>query len=49
MNWVGLALLALAGFFLGGVVTTWRSARALAVVLVIATTLATAAGIAWLV
>ncbi|MBA2470820.1 MAG: hypothetical protein H0V41_00720 [Pseudonocardiales bacterium] len=48
MSWVGLALLAVAGFLLGGVVTAWRSSRALAVVLGIGTALASAGGVAWL-
>ncbi len=48
MSWVGLALLAVAGFLLGGVVSAWRSSRALAVVLGIGTALAIASGVAWL-
>lgn len=48
MTWVGLALLALAGFLLGGVVSAWRTSRPLAVVLGISAALATASGIAWL-
>ncbi|MGH3515689.1 MAG: hypothetical protein ACRDQI_07200 [Pseudonocardiaceae bacterium] len=48
MSWVGLALLAVAGFLLGGVVSAWRRSRSLAVVLGIGTALAIASGIAWL-
>ena len=46
--WVGLGLLALAGFLLGGVVSAWRTSRPLAVVLGIGAVLAIASGIAWL-
>ena len=49
MSWVGLVLLAVAGFLLGGVVSVWRTSRLLAGTLGIAAALATAAGIAWLV
>jgi hypothetical protein len=48
VTWQPLALLALAGFLLGGAVSTWRTARPLAVVLALATALATAAGITWM-
>jgi hypothetical protein len=48
VSWVGLALLALAGFLLGGVVSAWRRSRPLAVVLGIGTALAIAGGVAWL-
>ena len=40
--------MALAGFLLGGVVSLWRTSRLLAGVLGIAATLATAAGVMWL-
>ena len=46
MTWVGLVLLAVAGFLLGGVVSVWRTSRLLAGTLGIAAALATAAGIA---
>jgi hypothetical protein len=49
VSWVGLALLAVAGFLLGGVVSAWRRSRPLAVVLGIGTALAIAGGVAWLV
>jgi hypothetical protein len=48
VTWVGLVLLALAGFLLGGVVSVWRTSWLLAGTLGIAAALATAAGIAWL-
>ncbi|MDQ3824932.1 MAG: hypothetical protein M3319_15580 [Actinomycetota bacterium] len=48
MTWVGLVLLAVAGFLLGGVASAWRTSRLLAGTLGIAAALATAAGIAWL-
>ena len=48
MSWVGLVLLALAGFLLGGVASLWRTSRLLAGVLGIAAALATAAGVVWL-
>ena len=48
MSWVGLALLTVAGFLLGGVVSAWRRSRPLAVVLGIGTALAIAGGVAWL-
>ena len=48
MSWVGVALLAVAGFLLGGVASVWRTSRLLAGILGVAAALATAAGIAWL-
>ncbi|MFN2479582.1 MAG: hypothetical protein ABR615_10495 [Pseudonocardiaceae bacterium] len=48
MSWVGLALLAVAGFLLGGMVSVWRRSRSLAVVLGIGTAVAIAGGVAWL-
>ncbi|HJT04605.1 MAG TPA: hypothetical protein VJ757_13420 [Pseudonocardiaceae bacterium] len=48
MSWVGVVLLAVAGFLLGGVTSVWRTSRLLAGTLGIAAALATAAGIAWL-
>jgi hypothetical protein len=48
VTWVGPALLALAGFLLGGVVSTWRTSRLLAGTLGIGAALAAAAGLAWL-
>jgi len=48
VSWVGVALLAVAGFLLGGMVSAWRTSRILAGTLGVAAALATAAGIAWL-
>jgi len=48
VSWIGLAMLAVAGFLLGGVVSAWRRSRSLAVVLGIGTALAVASGVAWL-
>lgn len=51
MSWqdlAGVALLALAGFLVGGVYTLWRSARTAATLLTVGAVLAAAAGVAWL-
>jgi hypothetical protein len=48
MTWVGLVLLTLPGFMLGGVVSAWRRSQLLAGVLAIGAALAAAGGIAWL-
>ena len=48
MTWIGVLLLALAGFLVGGTVSIWRSSRSLAVVLALAAALAGAAGITWM-
>ncbi|MGQ0717090.1 MAG: hypothetical protein ACT4NP_07190 [Pseudonocardiales bacterium] len=45
---IGVGLLALAGFLLGGVVSTWGTSRPLALVLGLGAALATAGGVAWL-
>ena len=45
---IGIALLALAGFLVGGVVSTWRTSRLLALALGVGAALATAGGVAWL-
>ena len=47
-SWAGVLLLALAGFLIGGVVSTWRGSRPLAVVLGLAAVLAAGAGVAWM-
>ncbi len=47
-SWIAVALLALAGFLLGGVVSTWRSSRPMAMVLGLCAALAAAGGVAWL-
>lgn len=48
MPWIALVLLALAGFLLGGMVSTWRTSRPVAVVLALVAALAIAAGITWM-
>jgi hypothetical protein len=45
---IGVGLLALAGFLLGGVVSTWRSLRSLSLTLGVGAALSIAGGIAWL-
>lgn len=47
-SWIGVGLLALAGFLLGGVVSLWRTSRPVAVALGLGVVLATAGGLAWL-
>ncbi|MGH3952091.1 MAG: hypothetical protein ACRDSL_19660 [Pseudonocardiaceae bacterium] len=47
-SWIGVGLLALAGFLLGGVVTTWRTSQPMAVALGLCAALAATGGIAWL-
>jgi hypothetical protein len=41
-------LVAVAGFLVGGVYTTWKTARTLAIVLLVAALLAAGGAIAWL-
>jgi hypothetical protein len=43
-----ILLLALAGFLVGGVYTTWKSAKALAMLLLVLALLAAGGAIAWL-
>jgi hypothetical protein len=45
---IGIGLLTLAGFLIGGVISTWRTSRSLALVLGAGAALATAGGVAWL-
>jgi hypothetical protein len=47
-EWLGVGLLALAGFLIGGVYSTWKTARFMAVVLGVLAVLAAGGGIAWL-
>jgi hypothetical protein len=47
-SWVGIGLLALAGFLIGGVLSTWRTSRVTAVALGLCAALATTGGVAWL-
>jgi hypothetical protein len=43
-----ILLVAVAGFLVGGVYTTWKTARTLAIVLLVAALLAAGGAIAWL-
>jgi hypothetical protein len=43
-----IGLLAVAGFLIGGVYTTWKTAKLLAVLLLVAAILAAGGAIAWL-
>ncbi|GAA1358266.1 hypothetical protein [Saccharothrix algeriensis] len=47
-EYVVIGLLALAGFLIGGVYSTWKTARGLAVVLVVLTLISIGGAIAWL-
>lgn len=47
-SWIGVGLLALAGFLLGGVVSSWRSSRPMAVALGLCAAMAATGGIFWL-
>ena len=47
-DWVGVGLLALAGFLVGGVYSAWKTAKVIAVLLGVAAVLAVGGGIAWL-
>lgn len=47
-SWVGVGLLALAGFLLGGVLSTWRTSRPMSVALGFGAALAATGGVAWL-
>jgi hypothetical protein len=44
-----ILLLALAGFLIGGVYTTWKTARTTAIALLVAAVLAAAGAVAWFV
>ncbi|MEU4803253.1 hypothetical protein [Actinosynnema sp. NPDC023587] len=48
-EYVVIGLLALAGFLIGGVYSTWKTARGLAVVLAVLVVVAVGGAIAWLV
>ncbi|PRX48560.1 hypothetical protein B0I33_104377 [Prauserella shujinwangii] len=48
-EWVAVLLFAVAGFLAGGVYSTWKTARGLAVALGVAAALAVGGGVAWLV
>lgn len=47
-DYLPVLLLGVAGFLIGGVYTTWKSARGCAVVLAVAAVLAVVGGIGWL-
>jgi hypothetical protein len=47
-EWIFVGLLALAGFLAGGVYATWKTAKILAVALIVAALLALGGAIAWL-
>lgn len=49
MQWVGVLLLGVAGFLVGGVYTTWKNSRGLAVALGAGALLAAGGGVAWLI
>ncbi|MDA3643853.1 hypothetical protein LZ318_11560 [Saccharopolyspora indica] len=44
-----LLLLALAGFLVGGVYATWKTARGFAIMLAVAAVMAIAGGIGWMI
>jgi hypothetical protein len=46
-EYVVIGLLALAGFLIGGVYSTWKTARGLAIVLIVLTLVAVGAAVAW--
>jgi hypothetical protein len=46
---VAVLLLALAGFLIGGVYSTWKTAKVMAVALAVAAVLAVGGAVAWLV
>lgn len=45
---VGVLLLAVGGFLAGGVYSTWKTARVLAIILLVAALLAVGGAIAWI-
>ncbi|MFJ6672625.1 hypothetical protein ACIQMJ_16070 [Actinosynnema sp. NPDC091369] len=47
-EYVVIGLIALAGFLGGGVYSTWKTARGLAIVLLVLTVVAVGAALAWL-
>ena len=48
-EYVVIGLIALVGFLGGGVYTTWRTARGLAIILLVLTVVAVGAAITWLI
>ncbi|WP_447003617.1 hypothetical protein ACRAKI_28725 [Saccharothrix isguenensis] len=47
-EYVVIGLLAVAGFLIGGVYSTWKTARGLAVILLVLTVVTAAAALTWL-
>ncbi|WP_179118278.1 hypothetical protein [Saccharothrix sp. ALI-22-I] len=47
-EYVVIGLLALAGFLIGGVYSTWKTARGLAIVLIVLTLVSLGAALTWL-
>ncbi|MBB5805105.1 hypothetical protein F4560_004873 [Saccharothrix ecbatanensis] len=47
-EYVVIGLLALAGFLIGGVYSTWKTARGLAIILLILTVVTAGAALTWL-
>ncbi|WP_188316754.1 hypothetical protein [Solihabitans fulvus] len=47
-DWVWVALLALSGFLIGGVYTTWKTAKFMATVLAVCALLAAGGAVAWM-
>jgi hypothetical protein len=47
-DWIWIALLALAGFLIGGVYSTWKTAKLMAVLLGVGALLAAGGAVAWL-
>jgi len=43
-----IALLAVAGFLIGGVYSTWKTAKAVAILLLVAAVLAAGGAVAWI-
>jgi hypothetical protein len=48
-EYVGIGLLAVAGFLAGGVYSTWKTAKAMAIALIVLAVLAVGGAVAWLV
>lgn len=48
-DFLPILLLGVAGFLAGGVYATWKTARGMAIMLLVATIMATVGGIGWLV
>lgn len=46
-EWVLPVLIAVAGFLLGGVYTTWKTAKTMAIVLLVLVALAVGGAVAW--